>query len=150
LTLREKLIKWGVFSVVFALVPFGFAYGNAALVPGGPPLSIPALLARGGLLLVAVGLATGAIGDLIGSAGDRYRSLKLLVGGLCATTAVMASLFCVVVSDAYTSALKHKDPLTDYLNIPLTVTLSAVLYVGAVVSSGACIALADRSERSTS
>jgi hypothetical protein len=143
LALHEKLIKWGVFSVLLALVPFAFACGKASLV--GPSITVPELVARGGLLLVAVGLATGAIGDLIGSAGGKYRGAKLAIGGLCAITAVMASFLYVIVNDAYTRALEQQVPLEDTpLNVPMAVGLSVALYVGAVLGSGACIALAER------
>ena len=91
-----------------ALVPFAFSYGKASLV--GPPLPLSELVARGGLLLVAVGLAPGAIGDLIGSEGEENRAARLVVGGLCAIIAVSASLFYVVVPDAYTKAMARGTP----------------------------------------
>jgi|SRR5215218_1771005 len=146
MTTREKLIKWGIFSILFALVPFAFSYGKASLV--GPPLPLSELVARGGLLLVAVGLATGAIGDLIGSEGEENLAARLVVGGLCAIIAVSSSLFYVVVSDAYTKAMAKGIPLEKTeLNMQLAIILTIVLYIAAVVGSGACIAIAKESSR---
>ncbi len=109
-----------------------FAYAKAESV--GPSVGIKQLVARGGLLLVAAGLSAGAIGELIAS-DQQWETNKYIAGGSGLVVAVGASLYFVVVSDAYTLSLTNRQPLEENLNVNFAFWFSLVSYVVAVYVS---------------
>src|ERR1043166_1742677 len=74
----ENFSKWVYFTVVPALLPFGFL--AIGLRIWGKPLSIETLFSRGELLLACSAFAAVGVGELIGS-GRKYLRHKLRAGG---------------------------------------------------------------------
>lgn len=134
--IAARLARWFFFSVLFALLPLAFAYVKALSV--GPTVGLQELVARGGLLLLAAGLSAGAIGDLLLS-DKRWMALKVSAAGFCVSNAVGASLYFVVVSDAYTMSLARRTPLETNLNVGFAFWLSVILYGVAVFTSLVCV-----------
>ncbi len=145
--IRQKLLRWGGFSVAFPLVPLGVVYGKAEII--GPLVTISELIARGGLLIFAVGLVAGAMADLLTIGGNRFTSYKIGVGALCLVILFIAAVFYTFVSDAYTLALQNRIPLEDTMNVGTATGISLVIYGVAVVVGGACVVMATLDERAS-
>lgn len=127
-----KIARWFFFSILFALIPLVFAFSKVQAV--GPEVDLRSLIARGGLLLIAAGLSAGAIGDLLLSGTDWLKT-KVSAGGFCALNMVAASLFYVVVSDAYTLALRDNEPVEANMDVGFVFWLSVILYGLAIFTS---------------
>ncbi len=137
---RAKLGKWLFFSILFPLLPLGYVYVKGFLV--GPEVGLHELVARGGLLLLAAGLAAGGIGDLLLS-GSKWLWIKVSAGGFCTLAAVSAALYYGDLSDAYTESLLRRVPLKETLNIGLAFWVSVILYSAAVFTSLVCVLVAE-------
>jgi hypothetical protein len=107
------------------------------------------LIARGGLLILAVGLSAGAVADLLATGGDKYVSSKMGVGGLCLANLFLAAIFYSFVSEVYTKALQDGTALEDLMDIYSVSLISVFSYGAAVVTGGACVVIAVLAERST-
>ena len=130
--IRQKIIRWVIFSVIVALLPIIF--NGLVLLTKGNLFEIETLTGRGELLLIAAAMAASAIGELIAS-GKTMASIKLIAGGCCLIVLSMASLYFAHVS----YALMAKE-FVDYLIVS---KISINLYVASIVSSSCCIILAD-------
>lgn len=123
-----KVARWGVFSVMFALLPLLFHFLKQFITSGVLP-QIGSVSLHGELLLVSSGIAATAVGEVIAS-GQKLAVLKILAGGGCALVLVVASFSYTFISapDADSAAVS---------------SLSTLMFIFAIVSSGACISLAE-------
>ncbi len=121
--------KWLVFGVVLGLLPIGFNLMYVLTIPK-IELSWAVLFGRGELLLLAVGLCGGALGDLV-LMKPGWGTFKLVATGFCVIDVAAASAYFMIVSGRY--ALEAQP------DSAATVIISMVLYAVAVVSSGLCV-----------
>lgn len=118
-----------MFSVALALLPVLF---NAlyAVTVDELPLTLGFLFGRGELLLLAVGLAAGALGELtMMKAG--WGAFKLIATGFCSAVLAAASFYFAIVSGKYA--------VEPEAETGAVVVISLALYLGAVLSGGLCV-----------
>ncbi len=127
-------LKWLIFGVVLALLPIGFNLVYAWTVIGPWP-STAFLFGRGELLLLAVGLSSGALGDLILGEG-KWQALRLVVAGVCILNIGLASFYFALVSGKYA--------IREPTDTGVVVVISLVLYGVAVLSGGTSVVSAER------
>jgi hypothetical protein len=82
-----KLLKWGFFTVLISLFPFGLVALNYWLSTG-QAIELSKLWPHGELMLVATALAADALGDLIASSRPSS-SFKIASGGGCAVVLLL-------------------------------------------------------------
>ncbi len=127
-------LKWLIFGVILALLPIGFNLVYALTVFGLWP-SAAFLFGRGELLLLAVGLSSSTLGNLM-LGRHRWRTLRLVVAGVCAADIAFASFYFALISGKYV--------MRGSTDTGVEVTISLALYVVAVVSGGTSVVSAER------
>jgi hypothetical protein len=133
--MAEKLVRWLVFSVIFALLPLAFNYLRISIRGTAPTLAL--LLSRGELLLVCAAIAATAIGELIGSGGER-KIAKYVAGGGCVFVLFLASaLFAEISTAIYSGAPVNSEFVSN----------SSIFVFGfTLISSTSCIVLVESKE----
>ena len=121
--------RWLVFGVVLGLLPILFNFMYIVTIPK-IGLSWGILLGRGELLLLAVGLCAGALGDLV-LMRRGWGTFKIVATGLCVIEIASSSAYFMIVSGRYS--------LEEQVDLGAVVIVSVVLYTVAVVSSGLCV-----------
>jgi hypothetical protein len=132
--MRAKLTRWTIFSVLLALVPLLVS----ALIRATrrQAADLDTILSNGELLLITVGLAGAAVGELIGSGRGVARPMRELISaGMSVVILVVSALYFADVAAAKAAA--------QVVDSPLIASVSLGVYVAALISSGACIALAE-------
>lgn len=126
-----KLIRWFIFNIIIALLPI---YFNCLylLILGLQP-TIEVLTGHGELLLISAAIAAVAIGEQVGS-GRYLLILKLGAVGGCVIMLLGASFCFAVVSTSIQSE--------QVIQTNIVANISIYLFLGAIVSSGSCLALA--------
>ena len=136
--LLGKIIRWGIYTVLLALVPLTFSMFRLAI--RGDDISLKesmfTVLSRGDLLLIAVILCGGAMGEL-SYAGRSYRVLKMVSAG-GATIILLFSAF--LFADVSFAQLTGDGMSMDHSLVRET---SIKVFCAAVVCSGSCVALSD-------
>lgn len=127
-----KLLRWFFFSVVIALVPIFCTF--LFLAGDGKNFSLAEALAHGELLLIAVAIASDAIGDLIGS-GKEKTGLKISCGAGC--------LLSVLCGSAYFGHVTS-EPKVD---ANFVYWYSLWVFFGTLIASGSCKLLAEETRR---
>ena len=89
-----RLVKWLLFTVLFALVPFGLT--ALILWNRGKDPSFSILWSDGELSLVSSAIAADALADVIG-AGKTLRTIKLSLGGICLLLLFMSAAWYATV-----------------------------------------------------
>lgn len=130
----DRFWKWLSFGVALALLPIAFNLLYALTVTG-VKLTLALFFGRGELLLIAVGLCAGALGDLI-LMQHRWKALKMVTTVVCIADIAFASFYFAIVSGDY--ALQRQ---TDS---EVVVVISLVLYAVPVVSGGTSVVSAER------
>lgn len=87
---RTKLARFLLFSVGVALVPILFRCMPSPT--GQPARTLADAVAHGELLLVGVGAAATALGEMLGT-GRPHDLRHLVAGGMCNLTVIAASLY---------------------------------------------------------
>lgn len=128
----EKLVRWLVFGVVFALLPLFFNYLKA--YGRGATISPADLSAHGELLLISAAIAAAAVGELLAS-GRRYQIAKIIAGGGSVLLLAVASLWFADIS-----TLAPATPLVNYARVS---NASFVVFGLTVVSSACCVVLSE-------
>lgn len=136
--MAARLTRWFIFSVMMALLPLWFHLLSQFPDGGGGSWLMTWLItscSHGELLLVTAAVSGAAIGELIGS-GNRALFAKLIAGVGCAVVLVLASLgFAYVVGTLDRSASLTPEAIAFG---------SLAMLVFGIVSSGSCVALAER------
>jgi hypothetical protein len=143
--LAQRLVKWIVFGVVLGLIPVAFKVGWIKLTgePSEFGLAKEQTLTwfelasyKGELLLLAVGISAAGIGDLLGSGllDPPWPALKILVGGFCLINLMLGCMLYAVISEVY-----QRFGLEQIATVTL---FSLISFIGAVIASGVCVALA--------
>ncbi len=102
--MAERLIRWFVFSVLVALLPF--VWNWISLVTQEKAATLETMFCRGELFLVSCALCAAALGELIGT-GRKFAEFKLLVGFGCLSVLMLNSLWFSQVSFQVLSATKY-------------------------------------------
>ena len=92
--IRDKLLKWALFTVVVSLVPFFMV--ALSLWSGDKPLHLASLWPHGELLLVATALAADAVGGLIPTS-TRLGAAKVLSAGICVILLLTTALWYALI-----------------------------------------------------
>lgn len=129
--MAEKIIKWLIFSVVLALLPFAFNYLRLSSRSIDP--TFINIFGNGELLLVAAGIAAAAVGDLIGS-GSGHKIAKLFAGGGSVVVLCLASLHFADVASLKNSPTFDAD---------VVVVSSMWFFIFAIISGAGCISLGE-------
>lgn len=87
---RTKLARFFLFSVSVALVPILFRCMPSPT--GQPTRTLADAVAHGELLLVGVGAAATALGEMLGT-GKPHDLRHLVAGGMCNLTVIAASFY---------------------------------------------------------
>jgi hypothetical protein len=131
-SIPQKLIRWGIFSVIIALLPVFF---NLLTVGSrGGSLSLRQVASHGELLLISTAIAAASVGDLIAS-GSKLPMAKILAGGGCIVGLFLGSLWYADISAAQAANV--------VLNPAWINNGSAIVFALTLVSSGSCVALAE-------
>ena len=127
-----KLLRWIIFSVVVALVPLIFNY--LRLETRGHEVAVFEVIENGELMLIVAALCAASIGGLIGSSGA-FQPLKIAAGGGATVSLMVAALYYADVS-----AARYSEAVADPASVA---TVSLTVFLLALVSSGACVALSE-------
>ena len=134
----NKLLKWLIFGVLVALLPILFNLLFALTV--GAEVTAGRLIGRGELLLIAVGLCSTALGDLVlaeHSVRSRFwRGARLILTGTCVVVIAASSFYFALVSDRYARQIAVSEEAV--------VLISSTLYLAAVISSVMSVLLSER------
>jgi uncharacterized membrane protein len=95
---REKLLRWAFFGLVFAVLPIIFNAVSA--VTRNQDISLYVLLSHGELLLVSAGIAAASGGELFGSEESRFRQTRLFLVGMSFLIVCAASLWFADIAAA--------------------------------------------------
>lgn len=130
----ERLIRWLLFSVLFAAPPILINILVAYVSLGKSQTYV--LFERGDLLLVTAGISAAAIGEVVGEAfvaGRHRRIAKIIAGGSCLLILVISVMMFAIITMFFYSA----QPLDrEFIKI-----FSLVVFFFALFPSGSIIAL---------
>jgi hypothetical protein len=130
--LKERLVRWFMFSVLVSLVPLVSSYFNLWLDKRQAPMEV--LVARGELLLICTTLGAAAIGELFPGSRDNAVE-KLLSGG--------ASILLILVSTVFFASTQSRNSPS-----PRSIfVVSVALFVGMLVAAASCIFYSHQEER---
>jgi hypothetical protein len=131
--LKEKLLRWLLFSVLLSLSPL-LARAISLSTDSADTNLLQLLSPRGELLLVSIVLCAAAAGELIGSK-DHRRMAKITAGGISVLLLVFAALYFGHVYGA--------DPAQALTLAPAAARTSGLLFASSVICSGCCVALTE-------
>lgn len=96
--IREKLLRWGLFGVCFAVLPIAFNAISAATRNGG--FSLESLLSNGELLLISAAVSAASAGELFGREEVLMRSTRLFLVGMSFIIVCGSSLWFADIAGA--------------------------------------------------
>lgn len=136
--MANKLLKWLIFGVLVALLPILFNLLFAISV--GAEVTVGRIIGRGELLLIAVGLCSTALGDLVLAElpvrSRFWRGARLVLTGMCVVVIAASSFYFALVSDRYARQIDVSEEVV--------VLISSTLYAAAVISSVMSVLLSER------
>lgn len=133
-----RLVRWLLFTVAVALVPFAFFWVRAA--QRGEPAGLADVLGGGDLYLVAAAIAAAGVGDVIATA-KRHPVPLLVATGLAVVVLLWSAL---LFADAVAARSHANGASTPRAPDPSRVAVMSVWVVGAaVLSGGICVGLAE-------
>ena len=131
----EKITKvftvWLIFSVAIALMPIIFNIMVVTLIVEST-LNISTILAKGDFLIVSVAIGSEAIGRIILS-GKADKVSRIIPSGICFILVLFSSLLFAYVSK----------PAEIPVIIENVSTISSVMFLMTMISSGSCVLLAE-------
>jgi hypothetical protein len=133
MTLPNSFSKWLYFTVVPALLPFGFLAAGLFIVD--KPLRVETLFSRGELLLGCSAFAAVGLGDLIASGKKHYR-YKLRAGGACLIISMTACFAYGLIGVHLPNKAVYADTLVTWFSIAWCVF--------SLLSGAACVILGQR------
>jgi UDP-N-acetylmuramyl pentapeptide phosphotransferase/UDP-N-acetylglucosamine-1-phosphate transferase len=105
--LLDRILRWLMFGVLVALIPFLFTVVSALL--RNYDINWYSILSHGELLLITVCICAGALGDLL-STRARSKGLELLLGGFATIIVILASYtFSDISSSVIEKEMLNKD-----------------------------------------
>ena len=133
--MTEKITRWAIFSVSFALLPFCFHMLKT--LSAGQSLSLAGVFGSGELLLVGAAISAAAVGELV--VGNAYRKkTKLILSGACIFLLALNSLWFADVSSTANSQNTY--------DVEIVASGSLIMFVITLAVSGLCIALSEITE----
>jgi hypothetical protein len=129
--IRESLLRWSLFSVIFAVLPVAFNALSAAT--RGEVAGYETLVGRGELLLVSVGISAAAAGELFGQDERLLKSTRLFLVGMSFITVCIASLWFADIANLVRT--------NEYHNQHIVALGSTVVFFCAIVTGACCMVL---------
>ena len=134
-----RLVRWLLFTVAVALVPFAFFWVRAT--QRGAPSSLADVAGGGDLYLVAAAIAATGIGELAGTRRRHHPLTLLLAIGFALLVVLWSALLFADTVAARTGATGIGAPQRAD---PVAVAVMSTWVVGAaVVSGGICVGMAE-------
>jgi len=127
--MREKIIRWLIFSVLLALMPVGLNCLFTFTVGKVPTLA--SLFSRGELLLISASIVARAMGELMTAQSNR-RISKLIAGGSGVIMHMTASAWFGLISAGIA------------MNADFVSWVSIVFFVIAMLVSGCILLITER------
>lgn len=124
-----RITRWLFFSVVLALVPLGVTWIVRRVTH---PIGLPELLSNGELLLISAALTGASIGELLGRWTSWPRT-EIIAGGACVVLLSLATMCFAGLSAARAAQ--------ESINNDVTMYVSVIIYVCAVVAGASCVAI---------
>ena len=135
-TTITKLLRWLIFSVIVALLPFIF--NSLTLLLNGTFPSIVLVCSNGDLLLVSAAISAAALGELIGNDTNKKKIAKIFAGGGCLAILILASyLYAYIANSLQSGTSLNKGMISKY---------SIWSLIFATLTSGSCIVLSEMKE----
>ncbi|HVF05834.1 MAG TPA: hypothetical protein VNA20_13410 [Frankiaceae bacterium] len=134
-----RLVRWVLFTVAIALVPFAFFWVRST--QRGASAGLADVVGGGDLYLVAAAIVAGGIGELAGARRRRQPLTLLLAYGFAVLVLLWSALLFADTAAARTSATgTGAPPPAD----PAAVAVMSTWVIGAaVLSGGICVGLAE-------
>lgn len=133
-----KLLTWGLYTLVFSLLPFGLIY--LIEISKGNAVKVAFLFGRGELIIISLTLCALALGELLNSAFIKkpFESPgKILVAAIAG---FFATLMIVIASFYYASILGGD------LKIEWIILTSKWLFGFSIIICSSCIIIAETGE----
>lgn len=143
MTAFEPLVRWLIFSVIFALLPVfskalvlftGLMSTSGSVQAPVPALTFGEVLARtcgdGELLLVATAIAAAGIGEIVSSVSQNRRLARVVIGGSLLLIVALSSLWYAIIVGSQTS-----------LDAALVAQGSLVVWFSAVTAAAASVVI---------
>ena len=135
-TTTVRLVRWGLYSVLFALAPF-FLISLVLYTKNGSVPTLPMLFGHGELLLVAGAIAAAAVGEAVGLGTRRHYAQLFCVFGCLVCLAATTGLFTYVSPSVNPAGS----------SIPgLVSNVSIVIFAITLVASTGCMIMAELSK----
>ena len=132
--MTKKVLQWIFFGVLIGITPL-----LVALLIGitkDSTTNLVDVLDNGELLLVTVGIAGAAVGDLL-AGSHRFPELEIVSGGGCIFILVISSIYFADISATTTSSLNSS------LDLSVIEKYSYFLFTGGFISSMASVILSE-------
>lgn len=131
--IREKLLRWGLFGVCFAILPIAFNALSAAT--RNQEVTLVVLLSRGELLLVSAAISAAAAGELFGREEVLMKSTRLFLIGMSFLTVCGSSLWFADIASVARDGKELNEQLVAYGSISV--------FLLSVITSGCCVILSE-------
>jgi uncharacterized membrane protein len=131
--IREKLLRWALFGVIFALLPITFNFLSA--VTRNQAIAVSSLASHGELLLISVSISAAAAGELFGREEGHMRSFRLFVVGMSFIIVCVASLWFADIASAVRT--------NEAINEGAVAVGSGIIFLSSIMTAGCCIALSE-------
>jgi hypothetical protein len=128
----EKAARWLIFSVTISLVPLIFT--AISLASRGNSFDLIDIIGNGELLLISTALCAASVGELFGTS-PKYRTLKIVLGGIAVVLLMLAALNFADISAAKTSGTQI---VPDVLK-----ATSLYIFFSSIIVSGGCIVVSE-------
>ncbi len=131
--IRNKLIRWTIFSVLLGVFPIGAALLSA--LTRQQSLLMADLIGKGELLLVTVVITAAAAGEGIGAETRRFRSTRILCVSLSILIVLVATYWFADIASAVAAGV--------VINVIAVTNGSIVVFLSGAVTAAACIVLSE-------
>lgn len=133
LQIRERLLRWAMFGVIFAILPILFNFLSA--ITRSQDIAVNSLIARGELLIVSVSISAAAAGELFGREEGQLRSFRLFLVGMSFIIVCVASLWFADIAGAVRA---HES-----INESAVAIGSVIVFLSSITTAGCCIVLSE-------
>jgi len=130
-----KLLTWGLYTLVFSLLPFGFIY--LIELSKGKEVNLAFLFGRGELIIISLTLCAFALGELLNSAFIKkpFESTGRIL------LAIFAGFFALLI--IVTASFYYASIIGDELEMEWIIFTSKWLFIFSIITCSSCIVIAE-------